>query len=159
MHTIELSLLDSPNPDVIAKVVATTKQAIEENGFLFLTDDGVSLEDLHREFDLFQYHHLNITEEKKKELLWDPLTGVSARFKRATGWKREAGKYGGIEQFTLYSPEFEDLQRVPNCIRPFMDEITAFCDYMEKIGHSSLVAVVVLGSRATQRLAMGCFNC
>ncbi len=42
--------------------------------------------------------------------------------------KREKGNYDGIEHFNFYSPEFEDPKRVPECIRPFMDEITAFCD-------------------------------
>jgi hypothetical protein len=44
LRTIELSLLDSPDPEVVAKLVATTKAAIKEDGFLFLTDYGVSLE-------------------------------------------------------------------------------------------------------------------
>lgn len=132
LHTIELALLHSPDPDVVAKLVATTKQAIKDDGFLFLTDYGVSLEDLHRQFDLAQFLHRNITEEEKKKYLWDPSTGVFAGFKPGTGWKREAGKHDGIEQFNFYSPELEDLNKVPKCIRPFMDEITAFCEYMEQ---------------------------
>jgi hypothetical protein len=43
LRTIELSLLNSPDPEVVAKLVATTKAAIKEDGFLFLTDYGVSL--------------------------------------------------------------------------------------------------------------------
>lgn len=42
--------------------------------------------------------------------------------------QREAGKYDGIEQFNFYSPEFDDHKKVPPCIRPFMNEITAFCN-------------------------------
>jgi hypothetical protein len=42
--------------------------------------------------------------------------------------QREPGNLDGIEQFNFYSPEFEDHSRVPACILPFMDEITAFCD-------------------------------
>ena len=44
LRTIELPLLNSPDPEVVAKLVATTKAAIKEDGFLFLTDYGVSLE-------------------------------------------------------------------------------------------------------------------
>jgi hypothetical protein len=44
LRTIELSLLDSPDPEVVAGLVATTKAAIKEDGFLFLTNYGVSLE-------------------------------------------------------------------------------------------------------------------
>jgi len=44
LRTIELSLLNSPDPEVVAKLVATTKASIKEDGFLFLTDYGVSFE-------------------------------------------------------------------------------------------------------------------
>lgn len=132
LHTIELALLDSPDPDVVAKLIATTKEATREDGFLFLTNYGVSLEQLHRQFDLAQYLHQNIAEEEKRDLLWDPSTGVFAGFKPRMGCEREAGKYDGIEQFNFYSPEFEDMNRVPKCIRPFMDEITAFYEYLEQ---------------------------
>jgi hypothetical protein len=44
LGTIELSLLNSLDPEVVAKLVATTKAAIKEDGFLFLTDYRVSLE-------------------------------------------------------------------------------------------------------------------
>lgn len=42
--------------------------------------------------------------------------------------KREKGNYDGIEHFNFYSPEFEDDNRVPRCVVPFMDEISSFCD-------------------------------
>ena len=44
IRTIELSLLDSRDPDTVATLVAKTKAAIKEDGFLFLTDYGVSIE-------------------------------------------------------------------------------------------------------------------
>ncbi len=44
LHTIELSLLDSPDTEVVKQLIATTKIAIKEDGFLFLTNYGVSLE-------------------------------------------------------------------------------------------------------------------
>jgi hypothetical protein len=44
LRTIELSLLNSPDPEVVAKFVATTKITIKEDSFLFLTDYGISLE-------------------------------------------------------------------------------------------------------------------
>jgi isopenicillin N synthase-like dioxygenase len=132
LHTIELALLDSSDPEVVAKLIATTKEAIKDDGFLFLTNYGVSLEDLHRQFDLAQYLHQNITEGEKSNLLWNPSEGSFAGFKPGRGWRREAGNFDGIEQFNFYSPQFEDLNRVPGCIRPFVDEITAFCDYLEQ---------------------------
>lgn len=44
LRTIELSLLDSEDPAVVADLVATTKAAIKNDGFLFLKEYGVSLE-------------------------------------------------------------------------------------------------------------------
>lgn len=130
LRTVELSLLDSPDPNIVAELIATTKKAIKEDGFIYLTDYGVSLEDLHRQFDLAQYLHRNISEEDKQDLLWNPSQGTFAGFKPRFGWKREAGNYDGIEHFNFYAGEFEDHDRVPKCIQPFMDEITAFCNYL-----------------------------
>jgi hypothetical protein len=44
LRTIELSLLDSPDPTIVEELVATTKKAIKEDGFLYLTNYGVSLD-------------------------------------------------------------------------------------------------------------------
>ena len=127
LHTIDLSLLDSSDLKVVANLVQLTKTAIKEDGFLYLTNYGVSLEQLHRQFDLAQYTHRNISDEDKERLLWHPESGLFAGFKRKLGWKREAGEFDGIEQFNFYRGEFEDAEaKVPECIKPFMDEITAF---------------------------------
>jgi hypothetical protein len=40
--------------------------------------------------------------------------------------QRETGKVDGIEQFNFYSGEFDDHNKVPKCILPFMDEIASF---------------------------------
>lgn len=50
LRTIELSLLDDPDPEVVKTLVDTTKAAIKEDGFLFLTNYGVSLEQVIRVF-------------------------------------------------------------------------------------------------------------
>ncbi|PBP20810.1 hypothetical protein BUE80_DR008431 [Diplocarpon rosae] len=157
LRTIELSLLDSQEPDVVAALVATTKAAIKEDGFLFLTDYGVSLEQLHRQFSLAQYLHAKISDEEKERLLWDPSTGVFAGFKPRFGWKasldhdhdydndlREKGQYDGIEHFNFYSPEFTDPKRVPDCILPYMDEVTAFCDVSSLLASRDLNVTVIV---------------
>lgn len=129
LHTINLSLLDSPDPRVVDALVQLTKTAIKEDGFLYLTNYGVSLDQLQRQFDLAQYLHRNISEDDKERLLWDPNSGVFAGWKRRMGWKREAEEFDGIEQFNFYRQEFEDpMNRMPDCIQPFVDEITAFCE-------------------------------
>ncbi|KKY25522.1 putative gibberellin 3-beta [Phaeomoniella chlamydospora] len=131
LHTIELSDLDSPDPSTVANLIATTKKAIKEDGFLYVTNYGVSLDQLHRQFDLAQYLHRNISQADKERLLWDPSSGLFAGFKPRTGWHREAGKFDGIEHFNFYAPQFSEPQNlVPLCILPFMDEITSFCTYL-----------------------------
>jgi len=127
LHTIDLSLLDSDDQNVVDDLVRLTKTAIRDDGFLYLTNYGVSLEQLHRQFSLAQYTHRKISEEDKERLLWNPSSGLFAGFKRKMGWKREAGEFDGIEQFNFYRGEFEDPDgRVPECLKPFMDEIDAF---------------------------------
>ncbi len=129
LHTIDLSLMDSDDPKVVQGLVELTKTAIKEDGFLYLTNYGISLEQLHRHFSLAQYLHSNMSEADKERLLWDPSTGLFAGFKRRMGWKREAEEFDGIEQFNFYAREFDDpAARVPACIQPFFDEITAFCE-------------------------------
>lgn len=129
LHTIELSLLDSPDPKVVEDLVQLTKTAIKEDGFLYLTNYGVSLDQLQRQFDLAQYLHRNISGEDKERLLWNPKSGIFAGFKRRLGWQREAGDFDGIEQFNFYRGEFADPdERVPECIKPFVDEISAFSE-------------------------------
>lgn len=44
LRTIELSLLDSPDPAVVQNLVDVCRKAIKDDGFIFLTDYGVSLE-------------------------------------------------------------------------------------------------------------------
>lgn len=44
LTSIDLSLLDSEDPAVVDDVVQQTKRAIREDGFLFLENYGVSIE-------------------------------------------------------------------------------------------------------------------
>lgn len=78
LHTIDLLLLDSPDPTVVSDLVKLVKTAIKDDGFLYLTNYGVSLAQLQRQFDLAQYLHRNISDEDKDRLLWDPASGLFA---------------------------------------------------------------------------------
>ena len=44
LETIDLGLLDSSDPNVVSDLIAQVKRAIREDGFLFLENYGVSLE-------------------------------------------------------------------------------------------------------------------
>ncbi|WVQ76282.1 hypothetical protein IAR50_005947 [Cryptococcus sp. DSM 104548] len=130
LTSIDLSLLDSEEPAVVDDLVKQVKRAIREDGFLFLENYGISLDQLHRQFSLAQYLYDNITDEDKRRLLFDPDTGLWAGYKHPYGFKRHQGPKDGIEQFNWYKKEWNDYSRVPTCLHPFMDEIRAFCEYL-----------------------------
>jgi isopenicillin N synthase-like dioxygenase len=44
LQSIDLSLLDSDDPAVVDKLIQQVKRAIREDGFLFLENYGISLE-------------------------------------------------------------------------------------------------------------------
>ncbi|KAF5251816.1 hypothetical protein FANTH_3135 [Fusarium anthophilum] len=130
LTSIDLSLLDSDDPAVVQELVNQVKRAIREDGFLFLENYGISLEQLHRQFAIAQYMYNNISEEDKERLLFNPDSGVWSGYKHPFGFKRHRGPPDGIEQFNWYRPDWEDINRVPTCLHPFMDEIEAFANYL-----------------------------
>ncbi|KAJ5949756.1 gibberellin 3-beta hydroxylase [Penicillium verhagenii] len=130
LQSIDLSLLDSDDPQVVDNLIQRVKAAIRDDGFLFLENYGVSLEQLHRQFSLAQYLYQNISERDKERLIFSPETGVWSGYKHPYGFKRERGPADGIEQFNWYKPDWETLDRVPTCLHPFMDEIESFCNYL-----------------------------
>ncbi|KAG5661976.1 hypothetical protein KAF25_004215 [Fusarium avenaceum] len=132
LTSIDLSLLDSDDPAVVQDLVDQVKRAIREDGFLFLENYGVSIEQLHRQFGIAQYMYNNISEEDKERLLFDPDSGVWSGYKHPFGFKRHRGPVDGIEQFNWYRPDWEDMNRVPTCLHPFMDEIESFANYLTK---------------------------
>ncbi|KAM5341947.1 hypothetical protein ACJ41O_014978 [Fusarium nematophilum] len=134
LTSIDLSLLDSDDPAVVEDLVRQVKRAIRDDGFLFLENYGISLEQLHRQFAIAQYMYNNISEEDKERLLFDPeTTGVWSGYKHPYGFKRHRGPPDGIEQFNWYKKDWEDAaNRVPTCLHPFMDEIEAFANYLTK---------------------------
>jgi hypothetical protein len=102
LHTIELALVDSPDPAVRSKLIEIAKEAIRDDGFLYLTNYGVSLDQvctpqdivravlidqLHRQFSIAHYLHRNISEEDKDRLHWDPQGGLYAGYKPPFGWR------------------------------------------------------------------------
>jgi hypothetical protein len=103
--------MDSGDDKAIDDLVQITKKAIREDGFLFIENYGVSLEQvgspstrrdslpgfaaitlidtqLHRQFALAQYLHRNISEEDQERLLFHPETsGKWAGYKHPWGFK------------------------------------------------------------------------
>jgi hypothetical protein len=87
LHTIDLALVDSPNKSVRDELIATCKEAIRDDGFLYLVNYGVSLDQLHRQFSIAQHLHRHISDEDKERLHWDPQSGVYAGYKPPFGWR------------------------------------------------------------------------
>lgn len=132
LTSIDLGLMDSDDPAVVDGLVQEVKRAIRDDGFLFLENYGVSLEQLHRQFSLAQFLYHNISEQDKQRLLFDPETGRWSGYKHPFGFKKHKGPADGIEQFNWYNREWQDINRIPTCLHPFMDEIEAFCNYLTK---------------------------
>ncbi|ORY26774.1 hypothetical protein BCR39DRAFT_594660 [Naematelia encephala] len=129
LRELDLSLLDSPDPEVVKRLVKTTAQAIREDGFLFVKNYGMTLEQVHRQFALGKYCFDNMTEEEKVRLEWDPSLGHYQGYKPRSGWGKARLSVDDIEGMNYYAPQFADHNLVPKCMHPFMEEIAHFVDY------------------------------
>ena len=69
MTEVNLFKLDSKDQEFVKQLIVTTKEAIKEDEFIYLTNYGISLKDLNRQFSLAQYLHRNISEEDKDWLM------------------------------------------------------------------------------------------
>ncbi|RSH83772.1 hypothetical protein EHS25_005387 [Saitozyma podzolica] len=125
LRTIELSLLDSPDPKVVQNLVDTCRAAIRDDGFIFLTDYGVSY-DQHRSVPPPQHER----RRQGTPALEPDESGTFAGWKPRFGWRRDKGAPDGIEHYNYYQPQFESMDKVPTCMHPFWDEILAFCNYL-----------------------------
>ncbi|OCF31057.1 flavonol synthase [Kwoniella heveanensis CBS 569] len=130
LTSIDLSLLDSPDPAVVQDLIEQVKRAIREDGFLFLENYGVSQEQLHRQFSIANHLHTHLSDEDKEKLLFHPDSGLWAGYKHPYGFSRARGAWDGIEQFNWYKKQWENWDLVPKCVLPFMDEIQAFSEYL-----------------------------
>ncbi|WVQ78698.1 hypothetical protein IAT38_000785 [Cryptococcus sp. DSM 104549] len=126
---IDLSKLSSDDPAVVNELVQTTARAIREDGFLFVTNYGMTLDQVHRQFALGKYCFDNITEEEKEKLLWDPNLGHYQGYKPRSGWGSARTTVDDIEHMNYYAPQFKDHDLVPKCMHPYMDEITSFVEF------------------------------
>ncbi|THV70598.1 Clavaminate synthase-like protein [Aureobasidium pullulans] len=131
LETIDLSKLDG-DEKAQQELVSDVKRAIREDGFLFLENYGISLEQLHRQFSIAHYLFNNISEEDKERLLFHPSTGRWAGWKHEYGFKRHRQQKDGINQFNWYKEQWENDDLLPACVLPFMDEIRAFSEYLTK---------------------------
>ncbi|THX38697.1 Clavaminate synthase-like protein [Aureobasidium pullulans] len=129
LETIDLSKLDG-DEKAQQELVSDVKRAIREDGFLFLENYGISLEQLHRQFSIAHYLFNNISEEDKERLLFHPSTGRWAGWKHEYGFKRHRQQKDGINQFNWYKEQWENDDLLPACVLPFMDEIRAFSEYL-----------------------------
>lgn len=104
LSSIDLSLLDSEDPAVVDSLVQRVKRAIRDEGFLFLENYGISLEQLHRQFAIAQYLYHNISEEDKERLLFNPETGVWSGYKHPYGFKVLRSRAGSLSTLTEAAP-------------------------------------------------------
>ncbi|KAK9768959.1 putative Fe2OG dioxygenase domain-containing protein [Seiridium cardinale] len=128
LKSIDLSLLDSEDPAVVDSLINQVKIAIRDDGFLFLESYGISIEQLHRQFALAQYLYNNISDEDKERLLFSPETGVWSGYKHPATARSPTVSSSS----TGTSLTGKTSAEPPQCLRPSMDEIEEFCNYLTK---------------------------
>ena len=104
LRTLDLSLVNSEDPEVKRNLTEVTKKAIREDGFLFVENYGVSLEQasrvtlstcsdadvtkVHRQFAIGKYMFTNMSDEDKERLLFRPEErGTWEGYKHPYGFK------------------------------------------------------------------------
>ncbi|RSH86304.1 uncharacterized protein EHS24_004546 [Apiotrichum porosum] len=131
LETIDLQLLDSPDPSVRAQLVAATKKALVEDGFLFVTGTGVTDETLNRHLAIAQYA-TSLPLEEKQPYAADLEAGSYEGYKLRGIWAVRDGVKDNIEHYNLESSSFDPGFQHPDALRPLIPEIKAFAEHTYK---------------------------
>lgn len=97
LETIDLRLLDSKDPEVRTKLVASAKKALTVDGFLFVTGTGVTDETLRRNLAIAQYAISGISREEKIPFAAKLDEGSYRGYKLRGIWKKEGGVPDNLE--------------------------------------------------------------
>ena len=97
LETIDLRLLDSKDPEVRTKLVASAKKALTVDGFLFVTGTGVTDETLRRNLAIAQYAISGISREDKIPFAAKLDEGSYLGYKLRGIWKKEGGVPDNLE--------------------------------------------------------------
>ncbi|WWC98777.1 hypothetical protein V866_005670 [Kwoniella sp. B9012] len=127
LETIDLNLLDSPDPAVREKLIQAAKKALTVDGFLFVTGTGVSNATLERNLAIAQYAINGIPYEEKLPYAAKLEEGSYRGYKLRGIWKRDGGVADNIEHYNLESTSFENPQDAhPSKLLPLIPEIESF---------------------------------
>ncbi|CED82662.1 Iron/ascorbate family oxidoreductases [Phaffia rhodozyma] len=129
LATIDLSLLDSQDPQVRKELVAMTKKALSTDGFLYVIGTGVPQETLERQLAIAQHVISGIPQSEKGPYAAKLDEGSYKGYKLRGVWKRDDIP-DNIEHYNLESSSFQSptKQHHPSVL-PFLPEIQAFADY------------------------------
>lgn len=76
LKSIDLSLLDSDDPTVVEKLIQQVKIAIRDDGFLFLENYGVSLEQVRKELNDLATYFKRLTWFSSSSTASSPLPNI-----------------------------------------------------------------------------------
>ncbi|KAK4686180.1 hypothetical protein P7C73_g3952, partial [Tremellales sp. Uapishka_1] len=140
---IDLSKLHSSDPAVVDELVRTTARAIREDGFLYVTNYGMSLEQastielstaasayiaVRSTVNSPSANTASTTSPKKRRrdcsgiLIWVIIKAISPVL-------RGEATVDDIEHMNYYAPQLKDLDLVPKCMHPYMDELRSFIQF------------------------------
>ena len=97
LEELDLRLLDSPDPEVRTKLVASAKKALTIDGFLFVTGTGVSSETLERNLAIAQHAISGISQEEKLPYAAQLDRGSYVGYKLRGIWQQQGGVSDNIE--------------------------------------------------------------
>ncbi|WRT68845.1 uncharacterized protein IL334_005826 [Kwoniella shivajii] len=135
LETIDLTLLDSNNPEIRKTLIAAAKKALTVDGFLFVTGTGISDETMKRNLAIAQYAINGIPHEEKLPFAAKLDQGSYEGYKLRGIWKRDSDTPDNIEHYNLESSSFENIEdghQHPEKLLPLIPEIKAFAEHTYK---------------------------
>lgn len=142
LEQINIQDLDNADAAVRARLVAATKKALTQDGFLFITGTGVTNERLERTLAIAQ-HVMSIPREEKEPYAAKLAEGSFAGYKLRGIWKRDGGAPDNLEvcvnamkaheqHYNLETESFATNAPHPPAIQPYLPELRAFAEHTYK---------------------------
>ncbi|KAG7530529.1 hypothetical protein FFLO_04955 [Filobasidium floriforme] len=130
LETIDLTLLDSQDPDVRATLLKQTKKALSVDGFMLVTGLGVSPATIARQLAIAQHLTTGTPREVKERFTAKMSAGSYRGYKLQGIWNKEGGVPDNIEHYNFESESFaHTASQHPETTAPFIPEIEAFAKY------------------------------
>ncbi|WWC73877.1 uncharacterized protein I206_107849 [Kwoniella pini CBS 10737] len=145
LRTIDLSKFDSDKPEDKQSVFEEFKAAVQEDGFLYLTNFGLTQEQIDKQFAIAQAALIDngITDEEKNRLEWKYLdTGKYTGYKPRGYWDIAQGVKDNVESFNFYSETMKAGDHLPKILREYADDIIEFNTFLHDVVNKKLLSLL-----------------